>query len=317
MTEENLNTRHYRIAGLSFDPIDGALNGGVDGGVGEVVHLRPQVARLLTRLLQSPDEVVPKDALIAAVWPEGRVVDFEAGLSALLKELRHQLTQAGLAAEANAVIETLPKRGVRLNLAILEPDPSVDLGTKNPVTTKNTANAKRWVGPVLSVVMAALVAWIVLSHDWSGQPNGPVVDGSMEKSTLAILPFEVYGGDQIRAKSQGLLAADAMLSALWRASPEGLSLLGRASIRPYTGQDPAEVVSSLARDLGASLIMEGRLVWGSDGVRINARLISAESFEVIWSMDVTQTNTDQNPSEAIEAGAEALIARLAQVWPIQ
>ena len=296
--------------GGQFSADDGALI----GPTGQSLNLRPKVATLLATLLTSPDEVVSKERLVEAIWPGG-VVDFEAGLSALLKELRSACVEGGLTTEPSTLIETLPKRGVRLNLTATtstsasESDPPIHPSPSEPPPSKRW---KRFVAPVLSVVMTLIVAWIVLTLDWDGEGQG-VVESTQ---TLVILPFEVYGGLPERAKAEGLLAADTLLSELWDASLPNTSLLGRASLAPYANQDSADWVGALAKDLGASLIIEGRLIWSESTLSLNARLISSVNFEVLVSETVELERQALTPSTQIAEASQTLAEQLATHWPL-
>jgi len=303
---------------VSAQPFNGgqfsAADGMLTGPAGQSVNLRPKVATLLSALLVSPNEVVSKEALVQAIWPGG-VVDFEAGLSALLKELRSACVEVGLTTEPGALIETLPKRGVRLNLtttssaSVSESDPPISPSPSEPPPSKRW---KRFVAPVLSVVMTLIVAWMVLTLDWDGE--SPVVRTSQE--TLVILPFEVYGDLPERAKAEGLLAADTLLSALWSESLPNTSLLGRASLAPYAGRDGDDWVGALAKDLGASLIIEGRLIWSESSLSLNARLISSANFEVLVSETIELERQElAHPAQIAEA-SQALAKQMATRWPL-
>ncbi|HVP28229.1 MAG TPA: AAA family ATPase [Myxococcota bacterium] len=77
---------------------------------GRRISLQQLPFRVLALLLDRPGEVVSRDALRAAVWPEGTYVDFEHGLNTAVKKLRHAL---GDSAARPRFIETLPQRGYR------------------------------------------------------------------------------------------------------------------------------------------------------------------------------------------------------------
>lgn len=290
--------------GCRFDAVDGKLT----GPRGQSQSLRPKVAILLATLLASPNQVVSKDALVQAIWSDG-VVDFEAGLSALLKELRSALTQVGVTEDPARVIETLPRRGVRVNITPLSDKPQ-GLNSGTPSTQPT------FPAVMTNFILAMALVLLVWAGVWYAQQgtekNTPIVDAATE--TLAILPFEVYGGVEARASSEGLLVADALLSALWDASIEAVTLLGRASLSPYPDQTGTALVQSLASDLGASLIIEGRLVWGEDTLRLTGRLISSSTYEVLTSQSVEIEIAEAGASDALERAAQALAAKLAGHW---
>ncbi len=304
---------HFK--GGHFNADDGSLC----GPEGRSVKLRPKVATLLDTLLQSPNEVLSKEALIEAIWSDG-VVDFEAGLSALLKELRSALVEVGFVDDPTSLIETLPRRGVRLNLS---PSDLEGASEDQPVIEKNASTPwqaiswKRIAAPMLSVLMTLIVAWIVLSHDWQNhdEPTQGQVATDERRHTLAILPFEVYGGSPERMKAEGLLAADTLLSELWVLSLPETSLLGRASLAPYGDEPSTEWVSRLAEDLGASLIIEGRLIWSEASLSVNARLISTSNYEVLVSETIEIGAVDLERPAQIAKASRALAQELAQAWP--
>ncbi len=71
-----------------------------------LVALTPKEAEILSALLESPGQVVSKDALIAKVWPEGPVD--ESNLSHHVRSLRKKL---GTRDQELPHIENIPGRG--------------------------------------------------------------------------------------------------------------------------------------------------------------------------------------------------------------
>ena len=74
------------------------------------LKLQEQPFRILTLLLRRPGEVVSRDELCSALWPEGTHVNFDGSLNAALKKLRAALQDD---AENPRFIETIPKQGYR------------------------------------------------------------------------------------------------------------------------------------------------------------------------------------------------------------
>jgi DNA-binding winged helix-turn-helix (wHTH) protein/tetratricopeptide (TPR) repeat protein len=77
---------------------------------GRVVSVRPQPVKLLTLLLARPGEVVSREDLQRALWPDDTFVDFEQGVNHAIRELRAAL---GDTAESPRFIQTLHRRGYR------------------------------------------------------------------------------------------------------------------------------------------------------------------------------------------------------------
>jgi cholera toxin transcriptional activator len=95
----------YRFDGFEFDSGTGEL---VKDG--RCVRLRPQPARVLEHLLVRQGELVSREELRRAIWPEGTYVHFDHGLNSCIKQIRAALAGS---APAAGYIETLVKRGFR------------------------------------------------------------------------------------------------------------------------------------------------------------------------------------------------------------
>ena len=77
--------------------------------------LPDQPFRLLARLVRSPGVLVTREDLRRELWRQDTFVDFEHGLNAAIKRLRHTL---GDSAVSPQFIETLPRRGYRFKAAV-------------------------------------------------------------------------------------------------------------------------------------------------------------------------------------------------------
>jgi len=77
---------------------------------GRRVALTGQPMRVLVKLVERAGEVVTREGLQREVWGEGTHVDFEAGLSTCINQVR---TALGDRATSPRFLETLPRRGFR------------------------------------------------------------------------------------------------------------------------------------------------------------------------------------------------------------
>jgi TolB-like protein len=101
-----------RFGDFEFDPAAGDLR-----KRGRRVQLRDQPLKVLATLVQRRGEVVTRDDLRRALWPDGFVVDFENNLNSAIARLRRAL---GDSAERPRFIETLPRRGYRFIGQVVE-----------------------------------------------------------------------------------------------------------------------------------------------------------------------------------------------------
>lgn len=77
---------------------------------GRRIKLQEQPFRLLTTLLEHPDEIVSRETLRQRLWPDDTFVEFDQSLATALTKLRQALSDS---ADNPRFIETVPKRGYR------------------------------------------------------------------------------------------------------------------------------------------------------------------------------------------------------------
>ena len=85
------------------------------------IRLQDQPLAVLEALLERPGQLVTRDELIARLWPNGVVVDFDTALNSAVRRLRIALDDH---ADRPRCIETIPRRGYRF-IGRLEPAPVV------------------------------------------------------------------------------------------------------------------------------------------------------------------------------------------------
>jgi Tol biopolymer transport system component/DNA-binding winged helix-turn-helix (wHTH) protein len=111
---------------------------------GKTCRLEPKMLEVLVYLAEHPREVVPKEQLMNAVWPDTFVTDDV--LTRCISELRKAF---GDDAKEPHVIETIPRRGYRL------------LAKVSPITTRRRRTAVV-VGLTLLTVLVLAVAFVLL-----------------------------------------------------------------------------------------------------------------------------------------------------------
>ena len=108
---------------------------------GVAVPLPPQAFTVLEQLLRHAGEVVTRDEMRLALWPEGGDVDHERGLNYCVNRVRRAL---GDDAQTPRFLETLPRRGYRF---LAEVDvvlaPPRDASAAPAATSRRTAPALR------------------------------------------------------------------------------------------------------------------------------------------------------------------------------
>src|ERR1700686_5192092 len=99
---KSMSGRALTFGRYRLEPLGGLMSGGRN------VHLTPKALALLSFIAERPGEVITKDELFGAVWPEVAVGD--AALVSCIQELRRALRDN---ARRPRYIETLHRRGYR------------------------------------------------------------------------------------------------------------------------------------------------------------------------------------------------------------
>ncbi len=94
----------FRVAGACFDAQTGEVTRG-----GRIARLEPLVASVLSELIEHAGDLVSRGHLLAQVW-EGRIV-VEESVTRCVAQIRRVLGDT----RPYRLVETLPKRGYRLN----------------------------------------------------------------------------------------------------------------------------------------------------------------------------------------------------------
>jgi len=156
----------FRLDAFTIDPLAGTIA----GPAGEV-HVDPKVMDVLVTLARRAGEVVPRQALLAEVW-QGRIVSDDV-VSRCVYQLRRHLVSAGGSGHLKALLETIPKRGYRLNCAAPTEVSGVlnermfDMVPRAPPDAKRIALLKGagWTTLVACVVLAVTVLWMAKRPD--------------------------------------------------------------------------------------------------------------------------------------------------------
>jgi DNA-binding winged helix-turn-helix (wHTH) protein len=175
-----------RLGRFVFDPASGELTDAETGSA--VVRLQPQVAALLSALLERPGTVVSRAELQSRLWPDTNV-DFDEGINYSVRQLRLAL---GDDASAPRFIETLPRRGYRLIAPVSPLTKAVGVRTA----------ASRFRGVALVAASVVIFAALLLA--------GHAVRGSDRAAAptvaLAVLPFAADAQDSTLVAYQRQLA---------------------------------------------------------------------------------------------------------------
>lgn len=251
----------FQVNGLRVVPSAGKISG--PGGDEQV---DPKVLEVLVALARRPGEYVTREVLIDEVWPDRVVTDNV--LSRCIYQLRKHLVRAGGSRNYKALIQTLPKRGYRLDAEVLPGGPAVD------AFPKPRAASRRGVA-LLATLVVVVTAWWALD----GAREGAVPEAGLQAPvSIAVLPFADLSaeGDQ-EYFADGI--SDELIIVL--SKRPGLRVTARSSSFWFKGQNAD--IATVAEKLDVNYVLEGSVRRAEDRVRITAQLVDATDSLTLWS----------------------------------
>lgn len=230
---------------------------------GKAVNLRSQSVEVLSVLAARPGEIVSKDAIMQAVWPDTFVT--EDSLTQCIADIRR-----ALADDAHVIVETLPRRGYRLNA-----DPS-DAAAPNAAAGTERAKSRfsqRGFILVAVVLVAAAVGAYYGAEIWRAAPVR-----SSDMPRIAILPFD----DMSAGADKGYLSdavAEGIITELARSKT--YAVIARNSSFRYRGK-PVDI-RQIGEELGVDYLLEGSQQKAGDRLKVSAQLLNAHDGSHIWA----------------------------------
>jgi TolB-like protein/DNA-binding winged helix-turn-helix (wHTH) protein/Flp pilus assembly protein TadD len=216
--------------------------------------------------------------IVDRLWGKDVFVDVETGVHTAIRKIRQALRDS---AEAPAFIETVPGRGYRF----VAPVEIVTNGSSTPVAVPSAAAEpvaiaatpvrRRWPATLIAsaLVLGAIAAFAVWR--WSSAVTTP------SRVTLAVLPFENFGGDPERGYLADGLTEETIAS-LGQMDPDRVGVIGRQSMMVYRG-NATKSLAEIGREVGADYLLESSLRAEGGRFRITTKLIRARDQVQVWS----------------------------------
>jgi TolB-like protein/DNA-binding winged helix-turn-helix (wHTH) protein len=281
---------------VRFGVFEANLRSGELRKSGIKIKLHDQPFKILEMLLERRGEVVTREELRQKLWPADTFVDFNHGLNNAVLRLRDVL---GDSADTPRFIETLPRRGYRLIVAV---DSVVDgsLRVENSTSAKTPAQAVQPLSPAnaeatdspdiaalnetsnrrhvlwrYAIVGASVLAVIAVFAGtlWMRRP------AKMPRiQALVVLPFQNVSGDPAQDYlSDGV--TDLLITHLARLN--SVRVISRTSAMHY--KNSHQKLPEIARELAVDAVVEGTVSRSANYVRINAQLVDARNDRHLWA----------------------------------
>ena len=251
---------------------------------GKPVPLKPKVVDTLLMLVESMGRVVQKDELIAKLWPD-RFVE-EANLTQNIYVLRKVLN---IGADAEAYIETIPRRGYRFAAPVdvkpyKEASELHNLEEALPAVSSAAPRIFRrrvLISALLAIGVLAVAGYYLLSNRWArNAANGQI-------KSLAVLPFRPLTPDSSDDYiGQGM--ADALITKL--SNSRQIAVRSTSAVLHYSARGEDPIVAG--RELGVDAVLEGKIQQSGDRLRVTVQLLRVADGASLWAEKFDEKLTD-------------------------
>jgi transcriptional activator of cad operon len=285
-----------RIGDWCVNPISGQISRD-----GENARVEVRTMRLLLCLAEHAGEVVSIDDLLNQVWSEVSVAP--DSVYQAVTSLRRLL---GDDPKQPTYIETVPRLGYRM-VAAVSPgaDPSIAqtvssraLGSEHPpAATKSSLDVPKTSGPRVGAITvlaagAAICMALIFAFLFRGKvlrftsAGLPAIAAQSQKS-IAVLPFldltdEMNQEPFADGMTEELIDKLSKIPGL-RVPPPTSSFYFKGKLWPRSHEIPQVTIADIAKTLGVAYVLDGSIRKSGARVRVDARLIRADSGYVVWS----------------------------------
>ncbi len=253
-------------------------------------RLRPQAAKLLELLLMHPDRVVSRDEIRHELWGDEYVVEYDLGIAACIKQLRHELRDT---ATNPRYIETIPRRGYHFickvshriekysnKTVIKQEELEQKLDSQDGKSIDNQRHNKALVmfaALAFLLVLVAIVFWYISE-----------LNASKSKVMLAVLPFDVL----LEGSNQEILRhalLDDLITEFGTAIPNRLGVISR------TSAFGVELRSLTAAEIGGALsvdyVLDGSVRRVDEQWLVSVSVASVEDDSFVWGAVIDLPST--------------------------
>ncbi|HET6170230.1 MAG TPA: winged helix-turn-helix domain-containing protein [Terracidiphilus sp.] len=293
-------TRSFRFGLFEADAFNKALTRN-----GVRVKIQDQPFRVLLLLIERPGEIVSREELRSALWPDGTFVDFDGSLNVILKKLRAVLDDNS---DNPRFIETVPRHGYRfiapvtvrreepppLPVAVQIIPPAIEVRTVPAGTAALPKIRPALIYSVLCLVLllTGIAGWM----RWSSVKSTAIASSASPTSqvrvrrSVAVLGFQNLSGSP--ADTWMGTAISEMLSTEMAGGDELRLVTAEdvANLRAYSPWAKTDTLNKettlrIGNALGTDLIVLGSYTTigkpGYGRLRVDVRLQNCRSGEVI------------------------------------
>jgi TolB-like protein/DNA-binding winged helix-turn-helix (wHTH) protein/Tfp pilus assembly protein PilF len=286
----NTLAQGFALEELQVEPLTGTVS-----GPGGREKLDPKVMDVLVQMAEHAGHVVLREELMTRLWPQVIVTD--DAITRCFYELRRTLSHAGGNERYRHLLETVPKRGYRLNAAVRPlPAAAGSAPVPAPEPDRTDDGSRRLaVASVAGLVVIAVLVWL-----WRSPEQAQTAAAAEAPHSVAVLPFL----DMSAEKDQGYFSDGVTEEILNRLSQaDNLRVISRTS--SFALRNETLDVPQIAARLNVSYLLEGSVRKAGGRVRITAQLIDAATNSHVWSRTYDRSVDDLFAVEDEIAGSVA------------
>ncbi|MBA2379357.1 MAG: winged helix-turn-helix domain-containing protein [Blastocatellia bacterium] len=277
---------------------------------GESLPIMPKAFEILLHLVRRAGEVVEKEELLAAVWPD-TIVE-ENNLTQNISALRRLL---GEKHRENRFISTIPGRGYKFVAQVTEvAGQRADevTGVPQDVGDDDTRDAPRdelpkgRFKPIYAAIAGLVILVTFVAYNW---PFGWTGENTTPIRSVAVLPFTITDPNpETEYLSDGI--AESVINSLSRLNE--LRVISRNST--FRFRDTQVDSAAIGKQLGVEAIVTGEIRQVGEEIVINVRLIRTRDDAQIWGNQYIKRPVDLIliQGEIAQAVAQNLKLRLSQ-----
>jgi TolB-like protein/DNA-binding winged helix-turn-helix (wHTH) protein len=273
----------FLFEGFRLDRRAGRLFQCGEDGVLTPVPIGPRALDVLGVLVERAGDLVSRDEIIAATWPEAIVND--NNLNMQIAAIRRVLDDGKA---MPSCIQTIPRRGYRFVAPVTRAGPPAQLMPVQPLHPRDQDYADRLVlksrsryrarRAIMAGVVGALVLAAAATAAWNMPPLWFAGARPVPRLSIVVLPFANLGGDPGQQ-----YFADGITEDLTTDLSRLADMLVISRDTAFTYKDKPVNAKRIGHELGVRYVLEGSVQRSDNQVRINAQLIDAEADTHLWA----------------------------------
>jgi TolB-like protein/DNA-binding winged helix-turn-helix (wHTH) protein len=248
------------------------------------VSIGARALDVLGALVERAGDVLTREEIIAAAWPEAVVED--NNLNMQIAALRRVLDGG---AAATSCIQTVPRRGYRFVAPVLRDRRSAPLVAQltdapGPDPSGHPRDPRsrlryQFRGPVIACAAGALILLLAAATTvWQVKSRWLASTVEVPRLSIVVLPFANLSGDTAQQ-----YFADGITEDLTTDLSRLADMLVMSHDTAFTYKGKAISAKRILDELGVRYILEGSVQRSGDEVRINAQLIDTDTDTNLWA----------------------------------